>query len=125
MHGVPESVISDRCPQFTSHFWGRLLELLGASPALSTAFHPQTDGQTEGVNQTLEVYLRAFTTFRQDDWADLLPLAEFALNNAPLASSRTSPFFANYGLTPTRPAPWSGWTADTSEPCAPAPSWIT
>ena len=63
----------------------------------STAYHPQSDGQTERVNQTLEQYLRIYCDYQQDDWHQLLPLAEFIYNNMQNASTRVSPFFANYG----------------------------
>jgi hypothetical protein len=67
---------------------------------MSTAFHPQTDGQTERVNEVLEVYLRHYCSFQQDDWTDLLPLAEHAYNTAVSETTKMSPFFANYGYQP-------------------------
>ena len=67
---------------------------------MSTAYHPQTNGQTERVNQTLEQYLRCYCTHLQDDWFHLLPHAEFAYNNATSSSSQFSPFYANYGFHP-------------------------
>ena len=67
---------------------------------MSTAFHPQTDGQTERVNQVLEGYLRHYSNFQQDDWAELLPLAEHAYNTATSESTKDLPFFANYGFNP-------------------------
>ena len=66
----------------------------------STAFHPQTDGQTEGVNQSLEQYLREYCNYEQDNWDDLLPLAEYAYNNSATIATQMSPFFANYGFHP-------------------------
>jgi hypothetical protein len=74
---------------------------LNIEAALSTANHPETDGQTERVNQTLEQYLRIFGNYYQDNWTDQLPLAEFAYNNMTNASTKFSPFFANYGYHPT------------------------
>ena len=79
----------------------RLYELLRIQPAPTTAFHPQLDGQTERVNQVLEQLLRMFTTKRQDDWSDLLPIAEFAYNNSLHSSTGFSPFYATYGYHPT------------------------
>jgi hypothetical protein len=76
------------------------MEHLGVELNLSTAFHPQTDGQTERVNQTLETYLRHFSSFQQDDWTDLLPMAEYAYNTAVSEATKVSPFFANYGFNP-------------------------
>ena len=67
---------------------------------LSTPYHPQTDGQTERINQTLEQYLRSYCSYQQDNWADLLPLAEYAYNSAVSESTKLSPFEANYGFTP-------------------------
>jgi len=63
---------------------------------MSTAFHPQNDGQTERLNQTIEAYLRVFFSKEQDDWVRLLPMAEFAYNNSTTAGNGTSPFYANY-----------------------------
>jgi len=100
LHGLPKTIVSDRGSLFTSNFWTRVSELLGIERKLSTAFHPQTDGQTERVNQTLEQYLRIFSTYQQDNWSDLLPLAEFAYNNATHSGTQMSPFFANYGFHP-------------------------
>jgi hypothetical protein len=100
LHGLPDSIVSDRGSIFTSHFWSMLATILKIDPRKSTAFHPQTDGQTERMNQTLETYLRIFCNHEQDDWFDLLPLAEFAYNNASQESTQMSPFYANYGFHP-------------------------
>jgi len=81
LHGLPRSVISDRGPQFVSEFTRELYRLLGIQLAATTAYHPQADGQTERVNQELEQYLRLFVSGRQDDWDELLPMAEFQYNN--------------------------------------------
>ena len=101
LHGVPENIVSDRDPIFTSHFWRRLLELLGIHANRSTAFHPQTDGQTERLNSVLEQYLRIYCDYQQTDWASLLPLAEFSYNNSKHSATTLSPFFANYGFHPS------------------------
>jgi transposase InsO family protein len=79
--GLSEVVISDRGMQFVGHFMRDLLKLLRIKSNASTAYHPQTDGQTERVNQNIEQYLRVFTNFLQDDWADWLTLAEFNHND--------------------------------------------
>ena len=99
-HGLPDDVITDRGPQFTSKFTARFLELCNIQGNKSTAFHPQSDGQTERVNQVLEQYLRTFCDYQQDNWMDLLPLAEFTYNNAKHTSTQVSPFMANYGRHP-------------------------
>jgi len=74
---------------------------------MSTVFHPQTDGQTEWLNQTIKAYLRAFTSKEQDDWAHLLPMAEFAYNNSTTTGNGMSPFYANYGFHPVATGPRS------------------
>jgi len=77
LHGLPKYVVSDRGPQFVACFTKELYRLLGIKLAFSTAWHPQTDGQMERVNQELDQYLRLFINERQDDWYNLLPMAEF------------------------------------------------
>jgi len=99
-HGLPDQIISDRGPQFVSAFTRELNRMLGIQTSLSTAFHPQTDGQTERVNQEIEQYLRIFINQRQDDWAEWLPLAEFAYNNRIHASTRRTPFELDCGQHP-------------------------
>ena len=99
-HGLPNNIISDRGSEFTSRFWRAFTSLLGIELHLSTAFHPETDGQTERVNQVLEQYLRLYTDYQQKEWVKLLPLAEFAYNNAPHSATTVSPFFANKGYNP-------------------------
>ena len=99
-HGLPRVVISDRDRLFTAKFWKSLWQDLEAEHRLSTAFHPQTDGQTERTNQTLEQYLRAYVNYKQDDWVRLLPIAQHALNNARNDTTGETPFYANYGYHP-------------------------
>ena len=103
LHGLPKSIVSDRDAKFTSRFWQTLFQSMGTKLAMSTAFHPQTDGQTERANRTLEDMLRAFVSYRQDDWDDHLASAEFACNNAPNASTGMSPFRMNHGRDPYNP----------------------
>ncbi len=99
-HGVPESIVTDRGSLFTSKFWSLLCYFLGIKRKLSTAFHPQTDGQTERQNSMMEAYLRAFVNSEQNDWARLLPMAEFAYNNAKNASTGHTHFELNCGYHP-------------------------
>ncbi len=99
-HGMPRVVISDHGPQFVSKFMKELYRLLNITPNASTAWHPQTDGQTERVNQEVEKYLRIFVNYRQDDWTDWLPLAEFAHNNRIHSATGKSPFMILYGRNP-------------------------
>ncbi|TLD05659.1 reverse transcriptase domain protein [Venturia nashicola] len=99
-HGLPESLISDRDKLFTSNFWTALMQHLSIKHKMSTAYHPQTDGQTERLNQILEQYLRLYVNARQDNWVQLLPLAQIAYNHAPTSTTGTSPFYANFGFEP-------------------------
>src|SRR5882724_13317992 len=80
-HGTPTDIVSDRGKHFVSRFWRSLCQLLGIKANLSTAYHPETNGQTEQVNQILEQYLWVYINYQQDNWVSLLPLAEFAYNN--------------------------------------------
>jgi hypothetical protein len=96
-HGLPRAIVSDRGPQFVSHMWKRICELLNIKRRLSTAFHPETDGATERMNQVVEDYLRAFVSYAQDDWKPLLPAAQLAINNRTATSTGLSPFFASHG----------------------------
>ncbi len=81
-HGLPDSIVSDRGSVFTLKFWSSLCYFPGIKRRLSTGLHPRIDGQTERQNSTMEAYLRAFVNYEQDDRARLLPMAEFAYNNA-------------------------------------------
>lgn len=100
LHGIPKDIISDRDSRFTAKLWAEFLRLVGVKSRMSTAFHPQTDGQTERLNQSLEAYLRSFVNYEMSNWEELLPMAEFAYNNASSASSGISPFYANLGYHP-------------------------
>ena len=100
LHGLPRSVISDRGPQFVSEFTRELYRLLGIQLATTTAYHPQADGQTERVNQELEQYLRVFVSERQDDWDELLPMAEFQYNNHVHSATKETPFMLDTGMHP-------------------------
>ncbi|GJP45655.1 hypothetical protein CLOM_g5017 [Closterium sp. NIES-68] len=102
LHGIPSAIISDRDPRFTSNFWTKTWQQYGTRLHLSTAYHPQSDGQTERTNQTMEQLIRTTCT-DPAQWEDSLPLIEFAYNNAPSATTTQSPFFLNYGIDPTTP----------------------
>ncbi len=103
LHGPPESIISDRGSTFNSTFFREFARLWGSRMAMSTAYHPQTDGQTERVNRVLEDMLRHYTNPLQDNWDDCLDAAEVAVNNSRHASINTTPFRLQYGFNP----PWS------------------
>jgi len=99
-HGVPAHVTSDRGTEFVSHFFWSLGKALDMCLHFTSSYHPEGDGQTEHSNQTLEQYLWIYCNYQQDNWADILPLAEFVYNNAPSATTGVSPFFANKGYHP-------------------------
>jgi len=100
LHGLPESIISDRGVQFAAGMMKELNNLLEIQTKLSTAYHLQTDGQTERVNQELEQYLRVFIDHRQEQWPDWLGTAEFTYNNKIYVATKASPFKVNYGQDP-------------------------
>ena len=100
LHGFPEKLLSDRDSIFMSDFWDKLLSLSGTKLQFTTAYHPQTDGQSEVTNRALEQYLRAFTFDRPANWFPLLPWAELALNCSVNVSIGMSPFQALYGRSP-------------------------
>ena len=96
-HGLLDSIISDRGAIFTSKFWSSLCYFFGIKRRLSNAFHPQTNRQTEQQNSMMEAYLWAFVNFEQNNWARILPMAEFAYNNAKNTSTGHTPFELNCG----------------------------
>jgi len=100
LHGLPESIILDRGPQFTAGLMRELNQILGIKSKMSMAFYPQTDGQMKRVNQELEQYLRMFIDHQQEQWPDWLETAEFAYNNKAHSSTKTLPFKASYRQDP-------------------------
>ncbi|GJP44696.1 hypothetical protein CLOM_g4057 [Closterium sp. NIES-68] len=119
-HGIPTTLISDRDPKFTSKFWKELMSLLGTKLAMSSVYHPQTDGQTERLNQIVEQLLGAACKDDISKWDLHLPVLEFAYNNATHAATGQMPFFLCYGrhpLTPQKPT--------TSATVQPAHDFIT
>ena len=101
-HGLSDKIISDRGTQFVSKFTTDLYKLLGIEPNPSTAYHPQTDGQTERINQEIEQYLRVFVNHRQDDWPEWLPMATFSYNDKVHSSTGFTPFYLNKGEHPRK-----------------------
>jgi transposase InsO family protein len=97
LHGVPKKIVSDRGIQFTSHYWQKIHESLGTKLNFNTAYHPQTDGQTERINQILEDILRACALQYGTSWDKSLPYAEFSYNNSYQKSLQMTPFEALYG----------------------------
>ena len=106
LHGVPLSIVSDRDPRFTSRFWGSLQQALGTKLHFSTAFHPQTDGQSERTIQTLEDMLRACVLEFKGSWDDHMALMEFAYNNQYHSSIGMAPYEALYGRKCRSPVCW-------------------
>jgi len=100
LHGLPESIVSDRGVQFAAGMMKELNDLLGIQTKLSMAYHPQTDRQTERVNQELEQYLRVFINHRQEQWSDWLGTAEFAYNNKIHVATKVLLFKVNYSQDP-------------------------
>lgn len=114
--GYPFSIISDRGTQFTAHFWRRLCERVGTKPLLSTAFHPETDGQTENANAALKQFLRAYVNYNQDDWVDWLPLAEFEANSDKSTSTGVAPFLLTKGYIPRSGLePFTPWDSSITQ----------
>ena len=105
-HGLPKVIVSDRDTLITSDFWKSLFSAkgLGSTLNLSTAYHPQTDGQSEITHRTIEQILRAFVSPQHDDWSTWLPIAEFAYNSHVHTSTGQTPFFSNFGFHPTAPS---------------------
>ena len=107
LHGIPKMVISDRVAKFTGNFWKALFKGLDTQLNFSTAFHPQTDRQTERVNQNLEDMLRMYVMNQPKKWEEYLHLVEFAYNNHFQASAKLSPFEILYGRKCNTPISWS------------------
>ncbi|KAJ9516189.1 hypothetical protein QJQ45_024617 [Haematococcus lacustris] len=103
LHGLPREVITDRGAHFHNLFWEGVCEQLHIKRCLSTAYHPQSDGQTERYNRVLEEMLRHYVGPTQNDWPDHLPCAEFAVNNSWQESIQNTPFFVNFGQSPVTP----------------------
>lgn len=104
LKGLSKFIISDRDTRITSDFWQTLFKRLGTTLNLSSAAHPQTDGQTERTHRTIEQILRAYVDPHHDDWALWLPVAEFAYNNSVHSTTTVTPFMASYGYEPYTPA---------------------
>ena len=107
LHGVPVSIVSDRDPRFSAHFWKSFQKVMGTQLTMSTAFHPQTDGQSERTIQVLEDMLRACVLNHKGSWEEHLPLVEFAYNNSYQASIQMAPYEALYGRPCRSPIFWT------------------
>lgn len=100
LHGLPESVVSDKDPTFTSKFLGELFKVQGVRLLMSTTYHPQTECQTEATNKTLEGYLRCYVGDNPKGWSNWLIMAEYCYNTSYHTSIKTTPFKATYGYPP-------------------------
>jgi hypothetical protein len=117
-HGLPRKIISDRDSCFTSKFWKAIMKTLDVKLGMSTAFHPQTDGQTERTNRTLEDMMRIYSNKSQDDWDKLLPLLEFAYHNSVNPTTKMTPFFLDTGKDPIVPQTLLGDKISSENPTA-------
>jgi len=126
LHGLPKTVVSDRDSKFTSDFWRYVFKRLGTKLHMSSGYHPQTDGQTERMNRTLEEMLRAFcgTPDMQGRWEHYIPLVEFQYNNGVQASTGYSPFFLNTGQHPHTPATLTAGADVVSMRVPSAETWL-
>ena len=103
LHGVPREIVSDRDPRFTAEFWSQIMKRLGAKLMMSTSNHPQTDGQSERANRTIEEILRCYVAPNHEDWDEHLATLEFAYNDSVNASTGYTPFYVQYGRHPYSP----------------------
>ncbi|RVW80554.1 Transposon Tf2-12 polyprotein [Vitis vinifera] len=115
LHGLPNSIVTDRDPTFMSTFWKELFKLQGTTLKFSSAYHPQTDGQTEIVNKMVEQYLRCFSGDKPKGWVKWLPLAEWWYNTNIHASTKLSPFESVYGYPPPKLIPYTLGTTQLQE----------
>lgn len=102
-HGVPSAIVSDRDVRFTSMFWKSLFKILGTSLRLSSAYHPETDGQTERTNRIIHEMVRNYINYQQNNWDEILVSCEIAYNNSIQASTGFTPYYLNYGHHPNFP----------------------
>jgi hypothetical protein len=100
LHGMPNTIVSDRDPVFTFSFWRELFRLQGTSLAFSSAYHPQSNGQMEALNKCVETYLRCYSSTKPREWSSWLPLAEWWYNTNHHSSTGLTPFEALYGYPP-------------------------
>jgi hypothetical protein len=107
LHGMPKEIVSDKDTKFTSNFWKSLMAGLDTKFMFSTAYHPQTDGKMERVNQILEDMQRIHVMHQPKKWEDYLPLVEFAYDNGYQESLKMSPFEVLYGRSCNTPFRWS------------------
>ncbi|MCO5609704.1 hypothetical protein L7F22_063936 [Adiantum nelumboides] len=103
LYGLPADIVSDRDRMFNSRFWREVFKKLDTTQSMSTANHPESDGQTERVNQILEDMLRSYVSKKQSNWEDYLPILEFAYNSSKHSATGFTPFMLMYGFQPRSP----------------------
>jgi len=124
LHGLPLEIVSDRDPKFTGDLWKAICAALEIELKMSTAYHPQSDGQTERTNRTIEQYLRSLVS-KDRSWVQALPMAEYAYNSSVHSSTKSTPFATVYGFNPPTPDPmFSTWT-DVAEASDMLADWQT
>ena len=99
-HGIPASITSNKNKFFTSNYWKTLMSAIGTKLKMSTIYHPETDGQTKKINQSMETYFRHYVNVKQNNWVSFLPITQLAHNNKKSNTTKLTPFFANYGKHP-------------------------
>ena len=108
LHGLPQKITHDRGPQFHSRYMKEIYKLIGIEGNYTTAYHPQTNGQTEQMNQEIEHYLQLYINYKQNDWHEWLPICKFVYNDRVHSATKVTPFFADMGRHPykgTQPKP--------------------
>ena len=100
LHGLQDDILSDRDPEFTSTFGTELIKKQNICLGKSTVFQPQTNSQTEHINQTLEHYLCQYCNYKRNDWYEMIPLAEYSYNNSVTTATQMSSFYTNYRFHP-------------------------
>ena len=100
IHGLPQKITHDRGPQFHSRYMKEIYKLIGIEGNYTTAYHPQTNGQTERMNQEIEHYLQLYINYKQNDWHEWLPICEFVYNDRVHSATKVTPFFADMGRHP-------------------------
>ena len=118
LHGIPRTLVSDRDPRFTSNFWKALFQYCGTTLSMSSAYHPQTDGQTERTNRTVEQILRTLCGYYQYQWIDFITAVEFAYNNSVNSTTNITPFLAANGYEPNTMLTIASNSSITSVPSA-------
>ncbi|KAJ0836439.1 putative nucleotidyltransferase, Ribonuclease H [Helianthus annuus] len=115
LHGIPSTIVTDRDKVFISSFWQTLFKLQGTILCMSSSYHPQSDGQTEVVNRTLEQYLRCFVGEKPKRWVEWLPWAEYSYNTSVHTSTKMTPFQVVYGRLPPRLVPYVPGTTNVQQ----------